>query len=130
MRKMDQADESKIFIAANKSAIDIQFNRLKDMAKTFLADTADALYPKSFTTSLHSLIEQGELMVFACQLRSNHFPQASLHERNRYWAVIDAINALFDAIGAYWPYVTQEIRAARLMHSVELMNEFEANVFS
>lgn len=129
MRLIDQKAESKQFIATNKDAIDIQFSRLKEMASNFLNNTAKAYYENALVDSLQSALSNGDLWVFAVQVRSNHLSTADEFDRNRFWFVIDAINAFFDAIGSYWPYVTQEVRAARLGHSKALLEAFQANVW-
>lgn len=120
-----QRHQAAVFVAANQDRVSTVTSAAANMANVFLGRLASKVLLSNVLTHLQSLAQPATIEAFALHLRqhASEFGQAGV--TSSYWELIDGIFSLADATGAQWPYMTEEVRAVRLKHAAEHLEDCE-----
>lgn len=120
---MDQINESQVFNTSKASEILSTKERIVGCFRKFITENKSEI-PAQQIEKLISLSVDDEFHFYYGTIRSNSQWFVDFKSRQRYWAIVDSISAFADAIGSYWPYMTQDSRLNRLDHANLHLDEF------
>ncbi|HGM8087211.1 TPA: hypothetical protein ACKP9S_003582 [Pseudomonas aeruginosa] len=120
-----QRHRAAVFVAANQERVATVTGAAANMANVFLGRLASKVLLRNTLTNLQSLAQPATIEAFALHLRQHASEFGRAGVTSSYWELIDGIFSLADATGAQWPYMTEEVRAVRLKHAAEHLEDCE-----
>jgi len=108
-----------VFVASNQERVASVTDTAVKMANDLLGRLAPKILLKNSLTNLQALVEPSKIETFGLRLRQHAIEFVQAGASGAYWELIDGISALTDATGTQWPYMTQQLRSARLGHALE-----------
>lgn len=118
-----QIEQSKRFIAQNKELLEQHLAIAWQHASEFLKHEDHVVLPKGLLETLNSYMADKNLSAFQLTLRQHAVAFSQTHGSTRYWALNDGMSALTDAMGTYWPYMTEARRMQYLSDSTFFFSE-------
>ena len=115
--KESQIEQSQRFIAQNKELLAQHLAIAWQHASEFLKHEPPVELPKEVLETLNSYMAAKNLSAFQLTFRQHAVAFSQAHGSTRYWALNDGMSALTDALGTYWPYMTEARRMQYLSDS-------------
>lgn len=112
MRKINQVEESRIFISRNEQSVRAVSDKLVRAAKCLIADYRSAMQDqprlaRAEERAIIRFLKAKDLAGLHTLVRAR---AVQLRHLRHYWDWVTACDFFLDAVGAYWPYLGQDGR--------------------
>ncbi|QCI13050.1 hypothetical protein E6B08_17470 [Pseudomonas putida] len=112
-----------VFVAGNQDLVASVAETAVLVANEFLEQLASKILLPNALTNLQTLAQRSKIEVFGLRLRQHACEFSQARASSTFWELVDALSALGDATGTQWPYMTQDVRFARLGHAREHLDQ-------
>ncbi|WP_016971289.1 hypothetical protein [Pseudomonas tolaasii] len=117
-----QAGEARTFVTRNDQWVKLVERLLKRAAGVLVEKVCRKAMTEGELLVVKHAVERNELDNVFRLVRPAADQMRRVDSTNIYWDWIDAFGSYSDAVGSFWPYMSQERRAYALIRAEELAN--------